>query len=150
MQPVNETHEIFHVSVSSTTLTSVLSLARERRTTKSPVRVDPKKSTARSIVSVYAVHRPDKQWALLAINKDARHTARLDVQFNLLKAGQQVSFAGDVDVIQFSRKQYLWHDDGLNGYPLRSFPPARVTQKAAQFYDLPPFSLTVLRGKLAD
>src|SRR5438270_5867011 len=40
MQPTNETHEIFPVSVSGATLTSILSLARERRTTKSPVRVD--------------------------------------------------------------------------------------------------------------
>src|SRR4029450_5936738 len=82
MQPTNDIHEVFPVSVSSATLTSILSLARERRTTKSPVRVDPKKSTASPIVSVYAVRRPDQQWALLAINKDSNRTARLAVQFN--------------------------------------------------------------------
>src|SRR5438034_5774096 len=48
MQPTNETHEIFPVSVSSATLTPTLSLARERRTTKSPVRVDPQKPTGSS------------------------------------------------------------------------------------------------------
>ena len=137
MQPVNETHDLFPVTVT------------QRKDGVHGVN-RPTTPTSSSPVTVYAVRRPDKQWALLAINKDAKRTARLDVQFNLVKAGQQVSFAGDVDVIQFSRKQYLWHDDGLNGHPIRSFPPARVTQKAAQFYDLPPFSLTVLRGKLAD
>ena len=137
MQPVNETHDLFPVTVTQRK-DGVHGVTR------------PTTPTSSSPVTVYAVRRPDKQWALLAINKDGKRTARLDVQFNLVKAGQQVSLAGDVDVIQFSRKQYLWHDDGLNGYPLRSFPPAHVTQKAAQFYDLPPFSLTVLRGKLAD
>src|SRR4030095_11127771 len=43
--PTNQTHEIFPVTVSSAPLTSILSLARERRTTKSPVRVDLKKPT---------------------------------------------------------------------------------------------------------
>ena len=150
MQPTNEPHDIFSVSVSSGTLTSILSLARERRTTKSPVRVDPNKPTLSSIVSVYAVQRPDKQWALLAINKDPKRTARLNVRFNLSNGQRQVTFAGDVDVIQFSRDQYVWHDDGPNGHPIRSLPPVHLTQKAASFYKLPPYSLTVLRGKIAD
>src|SRR5205823_3005818 len=138
------------VSVSSATLTSILSLARERRTMKSPVRVDPKTSTKSPIVSVYAVRRPDKQWSLLASNKDPKRSARLTVQFNIPGEQHQVTFAGDVDVIQFCREQYIWHDDGPNGYPSRSLPPARFTRKTSSFYDLPPYSLTVLRGKLPD
>jgi hypothetical protein len=126
MQPTNETHEIFRVT--STQNEPVLS----------------------SAVSAYAVLRPDNQWSLLAINKDPKRTARLNVQFNLSKTGRQVGFAGDVDIIQFSRDQYTWHDDGPNGYPIRSLPSARFTRKASSFYDLPPYSLTVLRGKLPD
>jgi hypothetical protein len=150
MQPINETHEIFSVTVSSGTLTSILSLARERRTTKSPVRVDPKKPAASPIVSVYAVRRPDKEWALLAINKYPNRTARLTAQFKFRGAQHQVTFADDVDVIQFSHEQYLWHDDGPNGHPIRSLPPARFTRKASSFYELPPYSLTVLHGRLPD
>jgi len=146
MQPTNETHDIFPVSVSGATLTSILSLARERRPTKSPVRVDLKNPITSSAVSVYAVRRPDKQWALLAINKHPNRTARLSVQFNF-SAQPQPSFAGSVDVIRFSRDQYVWHDDGPNGHPIRRFPPAHLTQEASSFYDLPPYSLTVLRGK---
>jgi len=150
MQPTNEPHDIFPVSVSSATLTSILSLARERRTTKSPVRVEPKKPTASSAVTVYAVRRPDKQWALLAINKHPNRTAQLNVGFKIPGAPQLVPFRGQVEVIQFSRQQYAWHDDGPNGHPIRSFPPAHLTQKASSFYDLPPYSLTVLRGKVPD
>jgi hypothetical protein len=126
MQPTSETHDIFPVSV------------KQAEASSSPA------------VSVYAVRRPDKQWALLAINKHPTRTARLSVQFNFPGARPQLSLGGNVDVIQFSREQYLWHDDGPNGYPVRSLPPARFTQDASSFYEIPPYSLTVLRGKLPD
>jgi len=126
MQPTNETHEIF------------------------PVTTKHRKAKLSAVVTVYAVHRPDKQWALLAINKDPNRTVRLAVQFKFPGTQREVSFAGEVDVIQFSRDQYLLHDAGPNGQPSRSLPPARVTRNAASFYDLPPYSLTVLRGKLSD
>jgi hypothetical protein len=125
MQPIDEPHEIFPVSVKQA-------------------------KTSLSAVSVYAVRRPDKQWSLLAINKHPNRTARLSVQFNFSGARPQISFAGSVNVIQFSREQYEWHDDGPNGNPIRSLPPAHFTREASLFYDLPPYSLTVLRGKLPD
>jgi len=126
MQPTNETHEIF------------------------PVTITGQKQTSPRVITVYAVRRPDKQWALLAINKDPNRAARLAVQFKLPGTQRQVSFAGDVDVIQFSREQYVWHDDGPNGYPSRSLSPARFTRKPSSLYDLPPYSLTILRGRLPD
>jgi hypothetical protein len=126
MQPTNETHEIF------------------------PVTITGQKQSSPRVITVYAVRRPDKQWALLAINKDPNRAARLAVQFKLPGTQRQVSFAGDVDVIQFSREQYVWHDDGPNGYPSRSLSPARFTRKASSLYDLPPYSLIILRGRLPD
>ena len=115
-----------------------------------PVTIKPVKPMLSPVVSVYAARRTDKQWALLAINKDPNRTARLSVQFNFSGVRRQVSFAGSVDVIQFSRDQYLWQDDGPNGHPMRSLPPVRFTQQTSSFYDLPPYSLTVLRGRLPD
>jgi hypothetical protein len=126
MQPIDEPHDIF------------------------PVNIRQMKPTLSSAVSVYAVRRPDKQWALLAINKHPKCTVRLNVQFNLSGARPKVNFAGSVDVIRFNRDQYEWYDNGPNGHPIRSLPPARVIQEASSFYDLPPYSLTVLRGKLSD
>jgi hypothetical protein len=127
MQPGNELHAIFPVTVQQ-----------------------QKPASPTPAVSVYAVQRPDNQWSLLAINKHPKRTARLIMQFKFSKTRRQASFAGDMDVIQFSRSQYLWHDDGPNGHPIRSLPPARFTRKASSFYQLPPYSLTVLRGKLQD
>jgi len=125
MQPVSEQHGIFPVTIKQT---------------------NPRSPSA---VTVYAVRRPDKRWALLAINKDPKRAAQLNVEFNLPGAKQPVSFVGQVEVIQFSRQQYLWHADGPNGHPIRSLPPAQFTREASAPYQLPPYSLTILRGKLA-
>jgi hypothetical protein len=126
MQPTNETHDIFPVTVKSA------------------------KSTASPVVTAYAARRPDKQWALLAINKHPRRAALLDVQFSIPGAQQTARFVGQVEVVQFSREQYSWKDDGPNGHPSRSLPPAHFTREASSSYELPPYSLTVLRGKLSD
>jgi len=125
MQPTNDTHQIFAVTVRQSGAKS-------------------------SVVSVYAVRRPDKQWALLAINKDPNRAAQLNVQFKIPGAQQPVTLAGEVDLIQFSRQQYAWHADGPNGYPIRSLPPARFTREASSSYELSPYSLTVIRGKIAN
>jgi hypothetical protein len=126
MQPTNESHDIF------------------------PVATKQKKPAALSAVTVYAVRRPDKQWAVLAINRHPKRPAQLDVQFNIPGAQQPTRFVGQVEVVQFSQQQYAWHDDGPNGHPIRSLPPARFTREASPTYELPPYSLTVLRGKLPE
>jgi len=126
MQPTNKTHDIFPVTI------------KQRKPSSSPA------------VTAYAVRRPNKQWALLAINKHPKRPARLDVQFNIPGAQQPVRFAGQVEIIQFSTEQYTWSADGPNGHPTRSLPPAHFTREASSSYELPPYSLTVLRGKLSD
>jgi hypothetical protein len=128
MQPVNEQHEMFTVTI---------------KETKNRAHGVP-----RPTVTVYAVRRPDKQWALLAINKDPKRAAQLNVEFNLPGAKQPLGFVGQVQVIQFSQQQYAWRDDGPNGHPIRSLPPAQFTREASASYQLPPYSLTVLRGKV--
>jgi hypothetical protein len=135
MQPTNETHEIFPVTVSETK-EGAHGMTRPAKATPSP------------FVTVYAVHRPDKQWALLAINKHPDRTARLNVEFNIA-AKQPITFGGQIEVIQFSRRQYVWHADGPKGHPTRSLPPARFALEASPTYELPPYSLTVLRGELS-
>jgi hypothetical protein len=69
------------------------------------------------------------------------------VEFTLPGETQPLSFVGQVEVIQFSRAQYAWRDDGSSGHPIRSMPPAQFTREASASYPLPPYSLTVLRGK---
>jgi len=140
MQPVSEQHEIFPVTINQTK-TSAHGLSAV---------ASAEAGVMRPTATAYAVRRPDKQWALLAINKDPKRAAQLNVQFKIPGATQPRSFVGQVEVIQFSREQYAWRDDGPNGHPIRSLPPTHRTQEASSFYELPPYSLTVLRGKVAD
>jgi hypothetical protein len=140
MQPVNEQHEMFTVTINETKT----SVHHARSATALQAG-----GVTRPTVTAYAVRRPDRQWALLAINKDPKRAAQLNVEFNLPGAEQPLSFVGQVEVIQFSRQQYAWRDDGPNGHPIRSLPPAQFTREASASYQLPPYSLTVLRGRLA-
>jgi len=136
MQPVSEQHETFPVTIEET--------KNARRVTR------PTKPKSSNAVTVYAVHRPDKQWSLLAINKNPNRAARLNVEFNIAGAKQPLSFAGQIEEIQFSPAQYTWHANGPDGLPIRSLPPARFISEPAASYELPPYSLTVLRGKLRE
>src|SRR5260370_11518093 len=87
-----------------------------------PVRIEKRGSRSAPSVSIYALHRPDKQWAILAIDKDPRRWARLEVKFKL--AGKPVTFADKCDVIQFARQHYAWQDGAQTGHVLRSMPPS--------------------------
>jgi hypothetical protein len=130
MQPTNETHDIFSVTINETK--------------------NGAHGVTRPTVTAYAVRRPDKQWALLVINKHPKRASRLDVQFKIPGAQKPVRFVGQVEVVQFSRQQYAWRDDGPNGHPIRSLPPAHFTREASSLYELPPYSVTVLRGTLPE
>lgn len=109
------------------------------------VTIDPENPA----LSVYALLRPDGQWSLLAINKNPRRAARLHPEFRFA-GNARASFGGKVDFISFSREQYVWHDDGPNGYPIRSLSPTRLRAAASTSYELPPYSLSVLRGYIDD
>jgi len=140
MQPTNEQHEMFPVTIKET----------KNGARGLPAGASAKAGVTRPTVTAYAVRRPDKQWALLAINKDPKRAAQLNVGFTLPRAKQPLSFVGPVDMIQYSREQYAWRDDGSKGRPIRSLPPAQFTREASPSYELPPYSLTILRGKVAE
>jgi hypothetical protein len=108
-----------------------------------PVTIEPDNSS----VTAYAVRRPDKQWALLVVNKDPNRSVQLSVQFT--SSGASVdSFKGKVEIVRFSREQYRWQDDGPNGRPILRNPPSHVQRPASPYYRLPPYSVSILRGKV--
>jgi F5/8 type C domain-containing protein len=104
----------------------------------------------KSIVTAYAVHRPDNQWAILAINKDPQRSAALTTNFKLSATHPPVGFSGQIDVIQFSRREYVWEENGAHGHPLRSLPPAHFRRNAVLPCTLPPYSITILRGYVSE
>ena len=112
---------------------------------------DIKDAQAHMLVTAYALHRPDGQWSLMLINKDHDHPHKLRVLFHQADGTLDTSFSGKLTVITFGKEQYQWHPERKKGHADPDGPPATRTINAAQGteYDLPPASLTVLRGSIS-
>jgi hypothetical protein len=102
------------------------------------------------IITAYAVHRPDSLWSLLLINKDRKHAYLTTQIFRNNASGSIERFAGQLDLYQYSHKQYVLGGPPNNPYPIKADEPEHrtITSLAATPISLPPYSLTVLRGKL--
>ena len=112
---------------------------------------DVRDSAGHVLVTAYALHRPDGQWSLMLINKDRDHSHRVSVLFQDEDANRISSFRGPVTMITLGKEQYQWHPDRKKGHADPDGPPARARVNANQGtkYDLPPATVTVLRGALA-
>lgn len=111
---------------------------------------DVKDSEGNVLVTAYALHRPDGQWSLMLINKDRDLPHSVHISFHNEAEAQQ-SFAGPITTVTFGKAQYEWHADRKRGYADPDNPPAQSTINGNPntAYELPPASLTVLRGKIA-
>jgi hypothetical protein len=111
---------------------------------------DVKDAAGHTLVTAYALERPDHQWSLMLINKDYDNPHQVRIVFANGPQQQEHTFAGKVSVISFGKQQYRWHSARKNGYADPDNPPVKtsVNSTAATVYTLPAASLTVLRGKL--
>jgi hypothetical protein len=111
---------------------------------------DVKDSQGHGLLTAYALHRPDGQWSLMLINKDHDHPQKVRVLFHDSDGHEDTSFVGKVTMITFGKEQYEWHPDRKKGHAAPDGPPATSALKAGQGteYNLPPASVTVLRGTL--
>jgi hypothetical protein len=118
-----------------------------------------------TLVTAYAVKRPDGQWSVMLINKDQENSHRVRIEFTG-GPSPHAQFSGPVEESIFGRAQYHWNP------PQRDFnahaPESR--EKASRMYhggsadpdgpivrkqiqqggelELPAASVVVLRGKL--
>ncbi len=100
----------------------------------------PKKD--QTLLSIFALRRPDHSWSLLMINKDAVHSMRLSGKTSKSDA----PFTGDSRLAAYSAKQYSWCADGKNGHPLRNLPPERRVISGNQPFVIPPWSISILQS----
>jgi hypothetical protein len=105
------------------------------------------------LVTAYSLLRPDRQWALMLINKDQMNSHEVQIVFQ--NAGEATQhFNGPVDRITFGSEQYQWHPAPLptGGSADPDGPPSRskISAGAGTAYTLPKASITVLRGKTSD
>ena len=110
---------------------------------------DIKDADGHTLVTAYALKRPDGQWSLLLINKDFDHAHPFRLKFHDETLGVDRFLAGRVTAITFGKAQYQWHPDGKNGYADPDGPPvtSSLSGDANTLYTLAPASLTVLRGR---
>ena len=102
-----------------------------------------------SLVTAYALQRPDGQWSLMLVNRDQDNAHKVHVEFD--GAGGSRFFAGPVNVTTFGSAQYQWHATVLGGFPEPDGPVAKsaVTANAETVFELPGASMTVLRGAIS-
>ena len=103
-----------------------------------------------TLVTAYAVTRPDGEWSLLLVNKDATNAHFVRINFSDDTAKSPQHFTGTVAVTTFGAEQYVWHPQGSNSHADPDGPPAVASLNAdsAAAFNLPRASITVLRGKI--
>jgi hypothetical protein len=147
VQPVDAVHKLFRVSS------------------------DVRDKDGNTLVTAYAVERPDGQWSVMLVNKDRDNDHTVKVRFADQVHGQDRFFSGMVDRVVFGAAEYQWHPDpvaaaaepravgqgpggrrgGGTGHADPDGPPSRSTVAAAgadMLYQLPKASIIVLRGKI--
>ena len=99
-------------------------------------------------VTSYAVHRPDGLWSVLLINKDPTQSCKVTIEFH--SAIREFVYTTPVELFQYSSAQYILNNDPSNPVPIRNDPPSstNLNQGNTDSIELPPYSLTVLRGRL--
>ncbi len=111
---------------------------------------DVKDAEGHTLVTAYALQRPDGQWALMLINKDHDNARAVHVVFRSDGDKRDHVFTGSVTMISFGKAQYQWHPARKNGYADPDNPPVRSSLEATSttVYTLPAASVTILRGQL--
>jgi hypothetical protein len=120
-----------------------------------PANADVSDPVGHTLVTAYAVQRPDGQWALMIINKDQENSHPVRIEFGDKASRKSSSFSGPVDVVTFGSEQYQWHAAPLTPSGGWAAPdgPALKSQIVADTnttYTLPKASVTVLRGKIGE
>src|SRR5882724_96476 len=110
--------------------------------------LQPRLKSVQKVVSAYAVYRPDGLWSLLLVNKDPKNAYKFRVDFRSPSIGAVSRLACPADVYQFSNANYDLSSDEDRPFPIKSEPPEhRMWIEREGALALPPYSITVVRGK---
>jgi hypothetical protein len=121
-----------------------------------------------TLVTAYALKRPDGKWSLLVVNRDQENSHRVRIAFSG-DADSVPGFAGPVDIATFGSAQYKWNlprtrfmahaevaaAPTIVAYTCGTADPDGPISRSQQdgtkqtLYDLPPSSVVVIRGNVA-
>jgi len=102
-----------------------------------------------SMITAYALQRPDGQWSLMLVNRDQENTHKVHIAFD--ESGRSHTFIGEVNLATFGSAQYQWHPTATGGFPEPDGPAARSTVAVGPdtAFELPKASMTIIRGAIA-
>jgi hypothetical protein len=109
---------------------------------------DIEDSAGHKLVTAYAVKRPDKQWALLIVNRDQENPHTVKINFHDTETGRDTAFGGTVDSFTFGSAQYRWDPLRKVADPDGPALKAQTTASRDSTYTLPAAAIVVLRGSL--
>jgi hypothetical protein len=103
-----------------------------------------------SLVTAYAVVRPDGQYSLLVMNRDQWNSHKVRIVFHDSSTNTDQAFTGPVATTVFGRAQYQWHPNVKGGSADPDGPAAKnsIEANAGTWFELPEASMTVLRGRI--
>ena len=108
-----------------------------------PAACDLKDTGGHTLITAYAVSRPDGMWSLMIINKDQSNAHEVRVAFDTPK-----KLSGPITVTTFGSEQYMWKFDGPNSHPDPNSPPVtKALTETPDFITVPKASVTVVRGE---
>jgi len=103
-----------------------------------------------SLITAYALQRPDGQWSVMLVNRDQENSHTMRIEFD--ERDNSSTFSGQVNVASFGRTQYQWHPDASGGFPEPDGPIAKSTTTAAAgtTFELPKASMTIIQGSISN
>jgi hypothetical protein len=115
-----------------------------------PSSADIKDAEGNTLVTTYALHRPDGNWSIMLVNRDETNSHTVRVLFEASGQKRTALFDGPTTLVTFGSQQYVWINDGPNSHPDPDNPPAAKTVDAnpQTTFTLPPASVNVIRGKI--
>jgi hypothetical protein len=111
-----------------------------------PAASDIKDAAGNALVTAYAVRRPDGDWSLLLVNRDASNAHAVRVVLDGGGAGGARS-TSPARFVTFGSDQYAWRTDSPDARPDPDGPWVESTVRG-DTVTLPRASVSVLRGKL--
>jgi hypothetical protein len=110
-----------------------------------PASCDLKDDAGHTLITAYAVTRPNGAWSLMIINKDQSNPHQVHIASD--DSAAHTLFSGPISMTTFGSEQYMWKSEGPNGHPEPNDPPVKKTLAAGtQSITLPKASVTVLRA----
>jgi hypothetical protein len=117
-----------------------------------PAQADLQDDAGDTLITTYAVKRPDGLWSLLLVNKDPSNSHEVKIEFDVDGKSTAAQPAGEWKMVTFGAAEYVWHPEGADSHADPAGPAKKTTVsfKSNQAVLVPKASIVVLTGKVAD